>query len=299
MVRPIEIAVISGKGGTGKTVLTSSLIRLMDSKTMADCDVEAPNLHLLLKTAVRREEAFHDSRIAVIDRDTCSDCGECFRVCRFDAVREKEAQDGWWYSIDHLSCDGCAACALICPQGAVQMTQPPAGAWYVSDSQMGPLVHATLAVAHKNSENLVKIVRREARRAAAGEGLRYVIIDGPAGIGGPVIAAIIGVSLAVVMTEPTLSGIHDLRRVIRLVQQLGIRCAAVINKYDLNPGLALETEEYLSARGVPLFGKIPFSTRVNKAIADGEFIVDVADDPAAEEIRKVAVRIIRMLTEQP
>ena len=292
MEKPIEIAVISGKGGTGKTVFASSLAKCANSRVVADCDVDAPNMHLLLNPVLRSQEPFFGGRIAVMDTDVCSRCGECFRTCRFDAVIEKDIPEGWQYSIDTLSCEGCAACTRACPEGALSMRELPPGAWYVSDSDCGPLIHANLAAGQRNADELVRIVRREARETAAREGLRTVIIDGPAGLGAPLITAIMGIALAVVVTEPTLSGIHDLRRLVELTGELRIKTAVVINKCDLNPGVAVEIEEYLARAEVPLLGRIPYSTEVNKATAGGKLLVEVADDPAAEEIKKIAAQVL-------
>jgi MinD superfamily P-loop ATPase len=174
------------------------------------------------------------------------------------------------------------------------MIEAPAGAWHRSQWDFGPFVHSTLTAAQKNSDELVRILRKEARKAAVRQGQKYVIIDGPAGIGAPVIAAIVGVALAVVITEPTVSGIHDLRRVVELVHQLGIRMAGVINKHDLNTEVASSIEEYLSINGIPLAGKISFSTEVDRAIADGRFVIDIAMDRVAEEIRQTASHVLML-----
>lgn len=292
MEKPIEIAVVSGKGGTGKTVFASSLARLADSRVIADCDVDAPNMHLLLNPVVRSQEPFFGGKTAVVDSGLCTQCGECFKACRFGAVREKDVPEGWQYSIDTVSCEGCAACTKACAEGALRMVELPPGAWYLSDSDCGPLVHANLAVGQRNPEELVRIVRREARKTAVCEGLKNVIIDGPAGIGAPLITAVVGIALAVVITEPTLTGIYGLRRVVELMQQLGRRTVGVLNKSDLNLDVAVEVEEYLAYREIPFLGRIPFSNQVNKAIADGEFFVDVTGDTAAEEMRRIALQIL-------
>lgn len=292
MKRPIEIAVISGKGGTGKTVFTSSLAKLIESKVVADCDVDTPNMHLLLNPRVKSEHVFFGDKIAILDTDKCTHCGECFRACRFGAVRERDTPEGWRYSINSLPCEGCAVCTAVCPEGAIRMAESSAGAWYLSDSEFGPFVHATLTAAQKNSDELVRIVRREARRVGVHKGLRFVIIDGPAGIGSPVIATIIGVSLAVVITEPSVSGMYDLRRVLDLTKHLGIRTAAIINKHDINSRVAIEIEDYLATLDTVLLGKIPFSSGVSEAIAGGRFAIDAPDDPAAEETKRIASKLV-------
>ena len=178
------------------------------------------------------------------------------------------------------------------------MVETPVGTWYHSRWEFGPFIHATLTSAQKNSDELVRILRREARRTAARQGQKYVIIDGPAGIGAPVVAAIVGVRLAVVITEPTVSGIHDLRRVVELVHQLGLRMAGVINKHDLNAEVTHAIEEYLSINGIPIAGKISFSTEVHRAIANGRFVIDSRPHPVAEEICQTASQVLRLATRE-
>jgi MinD superfamily P-loop ATPase len=291
MEKPIEIAIVSAKGGAGKTVLASSLGRLTESRVMADCDVDAPNLHLLLNPSTETEGIFLGHKRAVLNMRLCNQCGECFRACRFDAVREADVPEGWLYSIDSLSCQGCGVCVRVCPEGALEMTTSPAGGWYVSTSEWGPLVHARLAPGQRNSSELVRIVRREARRVATRKGLRTVIIDGPAGIGAPVVTALVGATVAIVVTEPTVSGTSGLRRMVELTQGHGITTACVINKHDVNPEGTARIREYLETEGIELLGRIPFSRGVTKAIAERRFAVDLTDDPAAEEIGRIADRL--------
>jgi MinD superfamily P-loop ATPase len=290
MAKPVEIAVISGKGGTGKTVFAASLAKITMGSVVADCDVDTPNMHLLLNPDLGDQHIFLGDKTAVIDADLCTQCGECFKVCRFGAVRERDNPAGWSYCIDALSCEGCAVCTMACPQEALLMTESQAGAWYVSSWEFGPFVHAQL----KNSDTLIGILRREARNMAVRQGQKYIIVDGPAGIGAPVIAAIVGASLAVVVTEPTVSGMQDLRRVIQLVEQLGLRAAGVINKHDLNADVTLAMEEYLSINGIPLLGKICFSPELNRAVGQGEIIVDTKDDAAAQAIRTISSRTLAL-----
>ena len=292
MGKTIEIAVISGKGGTGKTVLAASLAKVTLGSVVADCDVETPNMHLLLAPHLGNKRDFLGAEIAVLESEICTSCGECYRSCRFGAVRELDSPDGWSYCMDALSCEGCGVCALVCNENAIVMTQPPAGARYVSTWEFGPFVHAHLTSAQKNSDVLIKMLRREAKDIAAKQGYKYIIVDGPAGIGAPVIAAIDGISLAIVVTEPTISAMQDLRRVLRLVQQLGIRAAAVLNKHDLNFEVTHAIEEYLSLNGVRLLGKIRFSPELNRAVGEGEIIVDNRNDSVAETVRTIASRIL-------
>jgi MinD superfamily P-loop ATPase len=292
MGKPIEIAVISGKGGTGKTVFAASLAKVTLGSVVADCDVETPNLHLLLGPHIGNRHDFPGDKTAVLDATLCTSCGECHRVCRFGAVREIDAPDGWAYSVDARSCEGCAVCTVVCPTDALALTQAAAGAWYVSSWDFGPFVHADLTSAQKNSDALIRILRREAKEIAARQHYKYIIVDGPAGIGAPVIAAIEGASLVVVVTEPTVSGMQDLRRVLQLVQQLGIRAAAVINKHDLNSDVTLAIEEYLAINGFPLLGRICFSPELNRAVGQGEIIVDDTNESVAQTIRSISDRTL-------
>jgi MinD superfamily P-loop ATPase len=291
MEKPIEIAVVSAKGGAGKTLLAASFGKLTDGKVIADCDVDTPNMHLLLNPTDETEGVFLGGKKAVLDMRRCTQCGECFKACRFGAVRERGVPEGWLYSIDTLSCEGCGVCVGVCPEGALDMTITTAGAWYVSDSDLGPLVHASLAAGYGDSGDLVRIVRREARRVAVREDLAFVIIDGPAGVGPGVVAAIAGVAVVLVVAEPSVSGLRDTRRVVELGQKYGAAVACVINKHDVNPEVTLRIEEFLSGARIALLGRIPFSRAVSKAIADCGFVVDLADDPAAEEIRAIVGRL--------
>jgi MinD superfamily P-loop ATPase len=295
MARPVEIAVISGKGGTGKTVLTSSLATLTEGNVIADCDVDAPNLHLLMNPVQRKEARFYGHKIASVDPALCDDCGECYRLCRFGSVRQREKADGWSYSIEALSCEGCGICSMACPQKAVEMKPALVGSYFVSDSEFGPFVHATLAPARENTGKLVSTVRREAKRVAAAEHLGRIIIEGPPGIGCQAIACISGVSLAVVMTEPTIAGVHDFRRVLALTRCLEVESAVVINKHDLNPEVARDTEGLVADHGAPLLGRIPFSPHVNEALSDGTPIMDIPDRAVTDAIEEIADGVVKIV----
>lgn len=295
MTKPIEVTIISGKGGTGKTVLASSLAALVDDKIMADCDVDAPDLHLLLKPEVKKREIFIGSKLASIDAETCTACGRCLEVCRFGAVRSVSQGDGGSYEIDELACEGCGVCSWICPAEAISLSDSAGGEWFVSKTRFGGMVHANLGAAQENSGKLVSIVRREARKTAIAEGRRFVIIDGPPGVGCPVIASVAGADLAVIVSEPTLSGLHDLERTIQLTRHFGIKTVVVINKHDLNGEMCLQIEEYLSNEAIPLIGKIPFSMEVNKAIAAGMTVVEYSKSEVSKRMKEISGAITELL----
>jgi MinD superfamily P-loop ATPase len=287
MNRPVEVTVVSGKGGTGKTVLVSSLARLLENKVLADCDVDAPDLHLLLKPVVVHREAFSGGKIAAIDYEKCSNCGECARLCRFGAIRKTLEPEAERYVIDPVSCEGCAVCRYACPGNAVEMLAKQNGKWYISETAFGPFVHACLDPAEENSGKLVSVVRKEARDIANRDGLQYIVIDGPPGIGCPVISSIAGVDLVVIVTEPTVSGLYDCERVASLARHFGIAAAAVINKYDLNMEATNEAEAFFERENIMLLGKVPFGLEVSRAITGGTLVVDRANSPVARELRKV------------
>ena len=280
-----SITILSGKGGTGKTILTASFAVLAESKVMADGDVDAADLHLILKPEIQREEVFEGGKAAVIDRAKCIECDQCIDVCRFDAISDD-------FVIDPINCEGCALCCYICPEDAIEMESSMAGRWYISDTRHGPMVHARLGIAEENSGKLVALVRQQAKLIAERDDLEYVIVDGPPGIGCPVISSITGTDLVVVVTEPTISGLHDLQRVISLATHFGVRSLVCVNKYDLNEQFTNQIENYCDTVDSTFLGRIPFDTIVIEAMVNGKAVVEYSEDGGvSKEIRRIWTRV--------
>ena len=276
-----QILVISGKGGTGKTVITASFANLAERAVMADCDVDAADLHLLLAPETRERYEFRSGKTAVINRSKCTRCGTCVVKCRFDAVSEDD------FTVDPVACEGCGVCFHVCPAGAVAMKENLSGEWFVSDTKRGPFVHAKLGVAEENSGKLVTLVRQKAKEIAEAEGLDTVIIDGSPGIGCPVIASISGVDAAVIVTEPTISGLHDMTRVMELSEHFGVTPHVVVNKYDLNANISDEIENFCKTRNKSFAGRVSFDPEITAALIKGRSIIEHSDGGASPEIRKV------------
>ncbi|MBD3246026.1 MAG: (4Fe-4S)-binding protein [Candidatus Omnitrophica bacterium] len=273
-----QVVVISGKGGTGKTIVTASFAALAKNKIMADCDVDAADLHLMLAPQVRQRHDFFSGVTARVDPSRCVQCGRCREVCRFDAIGDD-------FTVDPVACEGCAFCSYVCTERAVEMKRNLCGQWFVSDTRCGPLVHAKLGVAEENSGKLVSTVREKAREMGMKQKREWVIIDGSPGIGCPVIASLSGVDCAVVVTEPSLSGLHDARRVIEVAVHFGVPVRLVINKWDLNPDLTRRIEAYASQTDIPVLGKIRFDPAVVQAMVNGRSIVETAQSETSETIR--------------
>jgi MinD superfamily P-loop ATPase len=284
-----EVVILSGKGGTGKTSIVGSFAAIAKSKVMADCDVDAADLHLLLSPSVKEKNEFRSGQVAVIDKDKCIECGLCQDLCRFDAIHD--------YTVDPVSCEGCGFCSHICPVDAITMKECKAGDWFLSDTKHGPLVHARLGIAQENSGKLVALVRRKAKELAEKNGLDYVISDGPPGIGCPVISSLSGVSLALIVTEPTLSGIHDMERVLGVCQHFGVPALVCINKYDLNETNTTAIHEYCRENGVEVAAMIPFDNAVTEAMVKGVSVVEHSDTRVAGEIKSLWQHVDRKLRE--
>lgn len=292
-----ELVVLSGKGGTGKTSVVASFATLADGAVLADCDVEASDLDLILKPTVKRREQFYGGHVAVIQGDGCLGCGECLEHCRFDAIRENHGSNGGApYWIDPLACEGCGTCVRFCPGDAIDFPQRHSGEWFVSDTRHGPLVHARLRAAEGNSGKLVAMVRQEATRIATEQGQRLIIIDGPPGIGCPAIASLTGSSLVLVITEPTPSGRHDLERVLRLTRHFQIPAAVCVNKWDVNPRMTALIERTTREGGAAVAGRIRYDEQVTAAQLEARAAVEF-DCAAADDIRDLWRRLCSIALE--
>lgn len=279
-----ELVIISGKGGTGKTSVTASFAVLAGRAVLADCDVDAADLHLVLKPDVRERHEFRSGHEAIIRAADCIGCGVCLELCRFDAVREQQTDAGSRCVIDPVACEGCGLCVRFCPQQAIDFFERICGEWMVSDTRCGPMVHARLGVAAENSGKLVATVRQEARRIAEEQGRNLVIVDGPPGIGCPVIASLSGASQVLVVTEPTVSGEHDLIRVLELTRHFRIPASICVNKWDLNPEMAERIENQARAAGAQVAGRIRYDRAVTRAQIQERAVVEI-EAPCGEDIR--------------
>ena len=271
-----EVVVLSGKGGTGKTCIVGSFAVVAKNKALADCDVDAADLHLLLRPTVKEENEFWSGQVAVIDEKKCTQCGLCEQVCRFEAIKD--------FKVDPIPCEGCAFCYQVCPAEAVTMKECLSGHWFISETRYGPLVHARLGVAQENSGKLVTVVRNNARVITRRQNLDYIIIDGPPGIGCPVISSLSGVNLALLVTEPTLSGMHDLERIIGVCQHFGVPALVCINKYDLNKKNTHRIEEHCRTQGVEIASRVPFDNVVTEALVHGLPVVEYTRNSVTRQI---------------
>ena len=274
-----EVVVLSGKGGTGKTSIVGSFAATAESKVLADCDVDAADLHLLLSPKIKEEHEFWSGQVAFIDEEKCTQCGLCQDVCHFEAIED--------FKVDPVSCEGCGFCYHVCPADAVTMSECLAGHWFIADTRYGSLAHAKLGIAQENSGKLVALVRQQAKLIAEKQGLDYIITDGPPGIGCPVISSLSGANLALLVTEPTLSGIHDLERVLRTCNHFGVPTLVCINKYDINDENTHQIESYCLSQGVQVASKIPFDNVVTKALVQGLPVVEYSRGRVAEEIERL------------
>jgi MinD superfamily P-loop ATPase len=289
-----QLVVISGKGGTGKTSLVASFAALANRVVLADCDVDAADLHLVVQSSLVSRNDFWGGKRALIDSDRCTDCGTCKDLCRFDAISSNSSS----FSVDPIACEGCGVCVWFCAEDAVDLVDTIDGEWYLSETRLGPMVHARLKAAGENSGKLVSLLRNEARKAAKTRDIDLVIIDGAPGIGCPVIASITGADLVLVVTEPTLSGLHDLERVIRLTNHFKIPAVIAVNRYDLNKEIAQRAEQHAQKLGAGLLGRVRFDPAVTQAQIQGLSVVEHSRNGAAADITEVWEKLQRAFDEK-
>lgn len=281
-----QLTILSGKGGTGKTTIAAAFAVLAKNTVIADCDVDAPDLHMLLHPTVVKTQEFKGAKLAVIDEERCTKCGECREKCRFDAIAED-------IKIDSIACEGCGVCVVVCPVDAISLIERISGHAYISETEHGSMAHAMLNPGEGNSGKLVTLVRQNARVLANKERSNLIVVDGSPGIGCPVIASVTGVDAGLAVAEPTMSGIHDLERALELLKHFSVPSFVCVNKYDINRDNADRIVSYCRDNGIEVVGRIPFDPVVTKAMVHGESIVDFApESDVAEEIEKMWEEIL-------
>ncbi len=280
-----ELVIISGKGGTGKTSLMAAFAALAKDRVLCDTDVDAADLHLLANPRVLQRTVFTSGHTARIDPDLCLECGLCRDLCRWNCI-------GDTFQIDPIGCEGCGVCVHFCPQNAIEFPENTCGEWMVSDTRFGPMLHARLGIAEENSGKLVTLVRREARKLAEEKKLELIITDGPPGVGCPVIAAIGGADAVVIVTEPTVAGLHDMKRVADLADHFKVPVMICINKYDLNPDMTREIENFAQKRHSPCLGHIPFDPMFTEAMIQAQTVIEYGNgSPVNTNIEAIWKRI--------
>jgi MinD superfamily P-loop ATPase len=261
-----QLAIVSGKGGTGKTTIAAAFAALAKDKVMVDCDVDAADLHLLLQPKILTQEKYFGGRSPHVDLKKCTQCGLCTEICRFNAIDNGV--------VNSISCEGCGFCSHICPEEAITMREAFSGDWFVSETLYGPFVHARLGIGEENSGKLVTVVRKQAMEIAKEKNLELILIDGPPGIGCPVTASLTGVNIVLAVTEPTLSGIHDLERILKLSTHFKIPSMVCINKFDINPENSRQIASYCKNNGSRLIGQVPYEPKVVEALVNRKTVMD-------------------------
>ncbi len=262
-----ELIIISGKGGTGKTSLMAAFASLAENTVLCDADVDAADLHLIMDPEVRKRHDFQSGNTAVIDQDKCTECGVCLDLCRWNAISND-------FEVNPIECEGCGVCVHFCPEKAIDFPVNTCGEWYISDTRFGPMVHARLGIAQENSGKLVSLVRQEARKLAEEKNLELILSDGPPGVGCPVIASIGGATAVLIVTEPTVSGKHDMERVVQLADHFKVPAMICVNKFDLNLELTRDIENFAKEKGLSCLGRIPFDPIFIKAMVQAQTIFE-------------------------
>ena len=269
-----ELIVISGKGGTGKTSLIAAFASLAENKVLCDADVDAADLHLIMNPHISIRTDFKSGHTANIDGNKCSECGLCLDLCRFSAISND-------FKVNHIDCEGCGVCVYFCPERAIDFPENTCGQWFYAETRFGPMVHARLGIAEENSGKLVTLVRQESKRLADEKNLDLILTDGPPGVGCPVIASIGGASAVLIVAEPTLSGIHDMERVVQLANHFNVPAMVCVNKFDLNLDLTGDIEYFAKDEGMSCLGRIPFDPIFTEAMVKGQTIIEYNSESKA------------------
>ncbi len=285
-----ELLVLSGKGGTGKTTITAGFASLATKKVIADCDVDAADLHIILRPEKQVRHDFVSGVKAAIKKELCTGCGTCSELCQYEAITMDDAAE-----VDDFSCEGCGVCAHFCQEKAIELVPNHCGYWYVSDTRFGTLVHAELKPGEENSGKLVSMVKQKARRRGEDEGANLILLDGPPGIGCPVISSFSGADMVVAVTEPTMSGLHDLERILELSKHFKVKAQVIINKYDLNEDMSSQIERFCKKSGIPLLGTIEFDQSVVDALVAGKTIFEFNHCKAAQSVANIWQQIEKAL----
>jgi MinD superfamily P-loop ATPase len=281
-----ELVVISGKGGTGKTSLMAAFASLAKNKVLCDADVDASDLHLLTDPKIKERHDFQGGGIAVIDPDKCTQCGLCRELCRWDAISEQ-------FEVDSIECEGCGVCVDFCPEQAIEFPLSTCGQWFISHTRFGPMVHARLGIAEENSGKLVTLIRQEAKKLAEKNKLDLIITDGPPGVGCPVIASIGGAAALLIVTEPTVSGLHDMERVAQLAAHFKVPGMVCVNKFDLNTDQTQAIEKLAKERNITVLGRIPFDPVFTKSMVQGKTIFEYnTDSTVGQAVKQIWKKII-------
>lgn len=285
-----QLTVLSGKGGTGKTSLLASFAALTGNAVLADCDVDAPNLPIVLKPSIERESQFVGGKMAYIDPSLCIACGQCEPVCRFDAISPNgpgNRRMASTFIVDWLACEGCTVCERFCSEGAIRLVPSVDGEWFVSQTRHGPMIHARLGAGRANSGKLVSLIRQEARTMAERESAELILCDGPPGIGCPAIASLTGVDIVLIAVEPTVSGVHDFERVAKLAAYFKVPALVCVNKHDINEEMTERVESVAQRLGIETVGRIPYDEAVIEAQMNETSVVEHRSSRAADAITNV------------
>ena len=284
-----ELVIISGKGGTGKTSLMAAFASLAENKVLCDADVDAADLHLIMDPEIRERHEFESGNTAIINQDKCTECGLCLDLCRWNAI----SQD---YRVDPIECEGCGVCAYFCPEDAIDFPVNHCGEWFISDTRFGPMAHARLGIAEENSGKLVTLVRQQGKKLAEDKKLDLILTDGPPGVGCPVIASLGGATAVLIVTEPTVSGRHDMERVSQLAAFFKIPAMICVNKFDLNLEATEAIENFAREEKVTVLGRIPFDHIFTKSMVQGQTIFEYdGNSQAARAVRELWTKVTEAL----